>query len=173
VSSIKQDDYINPSSYINNLIDVERIKDKTDDEIEKYAMQFFLKYNQLFTNPTDNEIPALGEQFNCEKTIKNTSEFDCTFEYNYTLNSNEFNVRKIIINALSLDVDTDKSKFYTQTSERKYLYDIFNVVNEVVIKCDGAYSDGIVFPTFAQSPIDTAISINNHKLGETNMFSLG
>ena len=172
VSSIKQDDYRNPSSYINNLIDVERIKNKTDDEIEKYAMQFFLKYNQLFTNPTDNEIPALGEQFNCEKTIKNTSVFDCMFEYNNTLSLNEFNVRKTIVNALSLDVDAEKSKFYTQTTERKYLYDIFNVVNDVIIKCDGAYSKG-AGGALSASPSDTAISINTYKMGSWNMFSLG
>lgn len=142
MSSIKQDDYRNPSSYINNLIDVEKIKNKTDDEIERYAMQFFLKYNQLFTNPTDNEIPALGEQFNCEKTIKNTSVFDCMFEYNNTLSLNEFNVRKTIVNALSLDVDTEKSEFYTQTSERKYLYDIFNDIKTIDVKSDGAYNEG-------------------------------
>ena len=141
-SSIKQDDYRNPSSYINNLIDVEKIKNKTNDEIEKYAMQFFLKYNQLFTKPTDTEIPALGEQFDCEKTIKNTSVFDCTFEYNKTLNSNEFNVRKTIVNAVSLDVDSEKSKFYTQTSERKYLYDIFNDIKTIDVKSDGAYNEG-------------------------------
>lgn len=146
VSSIKQDDYRNPSSYINNLIDVERIKNKTDDEIEKYAKQFFLKYNQLFTNPTDNEIPALGEQFNCEKTIKNTSAFDCVFEYNNALSLNEFNIRKTIFNALSLDVDTEKSKFYTQTSERKYLYDIFNDIKTIDVKSDGAYNEGDACP---------------------------
>lgn len=171
-SSIEQDDYRNPSSYINNLIDVERIKNKTNDEIEKYAMQFFLKYNQLFTNPSDNEIPALGEQFYCEKTIKNTSAFDCAFEYNNLLNLNEFTVRKTIINALSLVVDTEKSKFYTQTSERKYLYDIFNMVNDVIIKCDGAYSTG-TGGSLSASPSDTAISINTCKMGSWNMFSLG
>lgn len=174
VFSIEQDDYRNPSSYINNLIDVKRIKDKTDDEIEKYAMQFFLKYNQLFTNPTDNEIPALGEQFNCEKTIKNKSEFDCTFEYNNALSINKFNVRNIIINALSLDVDTEKSKFHTQTSERKYLYDIFNGVNDVIIKCDGAYSRGVASVlSLSESVSDTAISINTYKMGSSNVFSLG
>ena len=141
-ASIKQDDYRNPSYYINNLIDVERIKNKTNDEIEKYAMQFFLKYNQLFTNPSDDEIPALGEQFECEKIIKNTSTFDCTFEYNKTLSLNEFNVIKTIINALSLDVDVEKSKFYTQTSERKYLYDIFNDIKTLDVKSDGAYNEG-------------------------------
>lgn len=146
MSSIKQDDYRNPSSYINNLIDVEKIKNKTDEEIERYAMQFFLKYNQLFTNPTDNEIPALGEQFNCEKTIKNTSVFDCMFEYNNTLSLNEFNVRKTIVNALSLDADVEKSKFYTQTSERKYLYDIFNDIKTIDVKSDGAYNEGDACP---------------------------
>lgn len=167
-------DYRNASSFVNNLIDIERIKSMpTDDNGEtakKYAMQFFLKYNQLFTNPNNNEIPAIGEQFDCTAFIKNKSDFDCVIEYNGSISINERSIEKNIINALSLVAD--KQEIIQQTSERKYLYDIFNVVNDVVIKCDGAYSKG-VGGALSASPSDTAISINTYKMGSSNMFSLG
>lgn len=137
-------DYRNPSSFVNNLIDVEKIKNMpTDDNGEaakKYAMQFFLKYNQLFTNPNDNEIPAIGEQFDCTTFIKNKSDFDCVIEHNGSISINERSIEKNIINALSLVAD--KQEIIQQTSERKYLYDIFNNVKKVDVKSEGAYNIG-------------------------------
>lgn len=137
-------DYRNASSFVNNLIDVEKIKNMpTDDNGEaakKYAMQFFLKYNQLFTNPNDNEIPAIGEQFDCTAFIKNKSDFDCVIEYNGSISINERSIEKNIINTLSLV--TDKQDIIQQTSERKYLYDIFNNVKKVDVKSEGAYNIG-------------------------------
>lgn len=139
-------DYRNPSSFENNLIDVERIKNMpTDDNgeaAENYAKQFFLKYNQLFTNPNDDEIPAIGEQFDCTAVIKNISTFDCFIEINGSVALNERNFNKIIANVLTLDMNNDKSQYYKQTSERKYLYDIFGDVKNINVISEAAYNEG-------------------------------
>ena len=91
-------------------------------------------------------------------------------EYNGSISINERSIEKNIINALSLVAD--KQEIIQQTSERKYLYDIFNVVNDVIIKCDGAYSKGAE-GALSASLSDTAISINTYKMGSSNLFSLG
>lgn len=120
-------DYRNPSSFANNLIDVERIKNMpTDDKGEsakKYAMQFFLKYNQLFTNPNDDEIPAIGEQFECIATITNESPFECIIDNGFTLQEYTNEVKLILENKIHLAVDASLSEYSDQTSERVYFYD--------------------------------------------------
>lgn len=123
--SYKKKDYRNPSSFINNLIDIERLNNMPNDDdgdaATKYAMQFFLKYNQLFTNPNKKEIPALGEQFDCIATIDNKSPFDCIIEYENTFNDGTIYIE--LINKLALIEDQIIST--SQTSERVYLYNKF------------------------------------------------
>ena len=134
----------------------------TDDNGEaakKYAMQFFLKYNQLFTNPNDNEIPAIGEQFDCTAFIKNASEFDCFIEINGNVALNERTFNKIITNGLILNVDNDKSRYYLQTSERKYLYDIFDDVENINVISEGAYNEG--GPSMSWASYSSIIKLSN------------
>ena len=120
-------DYRNQSSFVNNLIDAERIKNMpTDDNGEsakKYAMQFFLKYNQLFTNPNDDEIPAIGEQFECIATITNESPFECIIDNGFTLQEYTNEVKLTLENKIHLVVDESLSEYSDQTSERIYFYD--------------------------------------------------
>lgn len=121
-------DYRNQSSFVNNLIDVERIKNMPTDNGEsakKYAMQFFLKYNQLFTNPNDDEIPAIGEQFECNATITNTSPFECIIDNGFTLQESTNEVKLTLENKIHLVVDESLSGYSDQTSERIYFYDQF------------------------------------------------
>lgn len=126
-------DYRNSSSFVNNLIDVERIKNMpTDDNgeaAEKYAKQFFLKYNQLFTNPNDNEIPAIGEQFKCTATIINNSPFECIIDNGYTLTNQKSKYFQYLINKLSLKINSNKSKYSIQNCIRNYLYTKLNNTN--------------------------------------------
>lgn len=119
-------DYRNQSSFVNNLIDVERIKNMPTDNGEsakKYAMQFFLKYNQLFTNPNDDEIPAIGEQFKCVATITNESPFECIIDNGFTLKEYINEVKLTLENKMYLVVDESLSEYSDQTSERVYFYD--------------------------------------------------
>ena len=134
-------DYRNPSSFANNLIDVERIKNMpTDDNgevAEKYAKQFFLKYNQLFTNPNDDEIPAIGEQFECIATITNESPFECIIDNGYMLTNQKSEYSQYLTNKLSLKINDNKSKYSTQNCIRNYLYTKLN--NTYISNLDGAY----------------------------------
>ena len=123
--SYKKNNYRNSSSFINNLIDIERLNNMPNDDdgdaATRYAMQFFLKYNQLFTNPNKKEIPALGEQFDCTATIDNKSPFDCIIEYENTFNDGIIHIE--LFNKLTLVEDQIFSA--PQTSERVYLYNKF------------------------------------------------
>ena len=134
-------DYRNPSSFVNNLIDVEKIKNMpTDDNgeaAEKYAKQFFLKYNQLFTNPNDNEIPAIGEQFKCIATITNESPFECIIDNGYMLTNQASEYSQYLTNKLSLKINDNKSKYSTQNCIRNYLYTKLN--NTYINNLDVAY----------------------------------
>lgn len=144
--SYKKNDYRNPSSFINNLIDIERLNNMPNDDdgdaATRYAMQFFLKYNQLFTNPNKKEIPALGEQFDCTATIDNKSPFDCIIEYENTFNDGIIHIE--LINKLALVEDQIIST--SQTSERVYLYNKFSNYNTEIdtVTADkfiGSYGD--------------------------------
>jgi hypothetical protein len=111
--------------------------DDNGEAAEKYAKQFFLKYNQLFTNPNDDEIPAIGEQFECIATITNESPFECIIDNGYMSTNQKSEYSQYLTNKLSLKINDNKSKYSTQNCIRNYLYTKLN--NTYISNLDGAY----------------------------------
>lgn len=117
----------NNSIYIQNKLPIEDIlKCESEEDVEILAKRVFLKYNQLLeTNKIIDEIPSISLNQNYKTVIQNTNTyFDVYLDVlDQSMNINEAILEDILYNKVSLNKINEMET--TQTSERKYLYDIF------------------------------------------------
>lgn len=132
--------------YKNNIIDLEKIDNKSTNEVNTYTHKFFLKYNPLFDEVNNNYLPSIYQTLDVNFNFENLSPFNCFA----TLEDHDlFSIEAYKSNSLEKTYKKTWSLIgkpfeMTQTVKRNYLWDSFKEIDKIdTIKINQFWTTGV------------------------------